>query len=93
MAGCTGAVVVRMLPTCGACSRGERAGQPSEVDGLMPVLGPIDLPPCGVCRRAKVRVRRREADPVVLCLACDGGPLVDQARAQLSERQRRALNL
>ncbi|MGI5151409.1 hypothetical protein ACQEVC_34435 [Plantactinospora sp. CA-294935] len=46
-----------------------------------------------MCRRTQVRVRRGEADPVVVCLACDGGPLVDQARAQLDERQRRALNL
>jgi hypothetical protein len=59
----------------------------------MPVLGPIDLPPCGVCRRARVRVRRGDRDPVVLCLACDGGPLVEKARAQLDDDQRRALNL
>ncbi|MEU0156443.1 hypothetical protein [Micromonospora fulviviridis] len=59
----------------------------------MPVIGPIDLPPCGVCRRGKVRVRRRDRDPVVLCLACDGGPLVDKARRVLSDDQRRALNL
>lgn len=60
---------------------------------MPPVLGPIELPPCGMCRRAQVRVRRPGRDPVVLCLACDGGPLVGQARAQLDERQRRALNL
>lgn len=60
---------------------------------MAPVLGPIDLPPCGVCRRARVRVRRDGHDAVVLCLACDGGPLVEKARAQLDDRQRRALNL
>ncbi|WP_319463036.1 hypothetical protein [Micromonospora sp. RTP1Z1] len=59
----------------------------------MPVIGPIELPPCGVCRRGKVRVRRGERDPVVLCLACDGGPLVEKARKVLSDDQRRALNL
>ncbi|SCL43447.1 hypothetical protein [Micromonospora aurantiaca (nom. illeg.)] len=59
----------------------------------MPVVGPIDLPPCGVCRRGRVRVRRADRDAVVLCLACDGGPLVDKARAVLSDDQRRALNL
>ena len=57
------------------------------------VIGPIKLPPCGVCRRAQVRARRGDRDPVVLCLACDGGPLVDKARAALSNDQRRALNL
>jgi hypothetical protein len=59
----------------------------------MPVAGPIELPPCGVCQRPQVRVRRREALPVVLCLACDIGPLADQALAQLNNEQRRALNL
>ncbi|SCL70608.1 hypothetical protein GA0070606_5452 [Micromonospora citrea] len=59
----------------------------------MPVLGPIDLTPCGICRRARVRARRGDRDPVVLCLACDGGPLVEKARRVLSDEQRRALNL
>ncbi|MFU8873266.1 hypothetical protein [Micromonospora sp. SL4-19] len=59
----------------------------------MPVVGPIDLPSCGICRRSRIRARRGDRDPVVLCLACDGGPLVDEARAVLSDDQRRALNL
>lgn len=59
----------------------------------MPVLGPLDLPPCRICRRARVRVRRGDRDPVELCLACDGGPLVEKARGELDDEQRRALNL
>ncbi|MFG1660747.1 hypothetical protein ACL02O_29460 [Micromonospora sp. MS34] len=57
------------------------------------MLGPIELPPCGICRRGQVRVRRGDRDPVVVCLACDGGPLVEKARRVLSDDQRRALNL
>lgn len=60
---------------------------------MAPVIGPVQLPRCGVCGRGQVRVRRTGCDPVLLCLVCDGGPLVDQARAQLDEQQRRTLDL
>ena len=62
--------------------------------GVNRVEGARDLPQCTVCRRVMVRVRRGEHGvPVLLCLACDAGPLAEKARAALSDAQRRALNL
>lgn len=64
------------------------------VPGVSRVEGVDDLPQCGVCRRSVVRVRRGEdGAPALICLACDGGPLVEKARAALSDAQRRALKL
>lgn len=57
------------------------------------VAGPVPLPPCGVCGGPQVRARRVGRDPVLLCLTCDGGPLVEEARAQLNPQQRRTLGL
>jgi len=62
--------------------------------GMSRVEGARDLPQCTVCRRVMVRARRGDDGvPVVLCLACDAGPLVEKARAALTDAQRRALNL
>lgn len=60
---------------------------------MAPVVGPVMLPPCGVCGRPQVRARRQGRTAVLLCLTCDGGPLVDETLAQLDEQQRRTLGL
>ncbi len=57
------------------------------------VEGPVHLPPCGVCGRPRVRVRRGDGYRLLVCLGCDGGPLVEEALAILSTEQRQALGL
>jgi hypothetical protein len=80
------------MPLCSSVP--QRDARECRVPGVNRVEGADGLPECGVCRRSKVRVRRGEGGvPVLLCLACDGGPLVDKARAALTDEQRRALNL